>query len=195
MGGFTWWIEMRNLPASLCFQWALSGALYNDDYAAAARLMKIPVRTSSSDEPKVAAAKYPMNLLDSSLEWKILNDCEKRKLPHSAFLESLFQREASDVVLDESEIIPLFDKTEILIAMQYAYLRSSEEHGWFWTPLGQFIFRDRADFRDKLAAYENLENGAPLLKAGLLGGTSESAKVAAQAFREFLDKHAGSLFY
>jgi len=195
MGGFTWWIELRNLPASLCFQWALSGALYDDDYSAAARLMKIPVRTSSSDDPKVAAAKYPMNLLDSSLEWKILEGHEKHKLPHSAFLETLFEREASDIVLDQSEIIPLFDETEILIAMQYAHLRSSEEHGWFWTPLGQFIFRSRGGFREKLGGFENLEDGAAILKAGLLGGTSASAKVAAQAFREFIDKHAGSLWY
>jgi hypothetical protein len=193
MGGFAWWIELRNLPASLCFQWALSGALYNDDYSAAARLMNIPVRTSSSDEPKVAAAKYPMNLLDSSLEWKILDGLEKRKLPHSAFLENLFEREASDIVLDESEIIPLFDETEVLIAMQYAHLRSSEEHGWFWTPLGQFIFRDRGRFGEKLGAFEDLEDGAAILKAGLLGGTSASAKSAVQAFREFIDKHAGSL--
>jgi hypothetical protein len=120
-GGFVWWSGMRNLPAALCFQWALAGALYNDDYPAAVRLMRIPVRTSSSDDLRTAAAKYPMNLIDSSLEWKILKGFERRKLPHSSFLEQLFRQEAGDDVIDESEIIPLFDRTEFLITMEYAH--------------------------------------------------------------------------
>lgn len=195
VGGFGWWVGSRNLPASLCFQWALAGALYNDDYEAACRLMRISVRVSSTDDLKTAAAKYPMALLDSDLDWKVLKGFEKLKLPHSGFLERLFLAEASDIVMDESEVIPLFDRTEFLISMEYAHLRSEGDSSWFWTPLGQFIFRTRSTLNDRLAAIEALPDESPMLAAGLLGGTAVSAKRAVEAVRKFLKEHGNSLWW
>jgi hypothetical protein len=110
-------------------------------------------------------------------------------------LEQLFRQEAGDVVIDESEIIPLFDRTEFLITMEYAHLRAGEDHSWFWTPLGDFIFRGRGSVDERLAAIEALPDGAPMLAAGLLGGTAASAKEAVDAVREFLSKHGSRLWW
>jgi hypothetical protein len=134
-----------------------------------------------------------------SIDWKILNGLEQRKTPVSDFMYALFERESTDILMDRSEAEELFDRTEFLIALDFAHhrLQRMKQTGlWFWVPLGRFVWKRSGDGVSKrLSQFEQLPAESPILKAGLLGGTPETATAAVNAIRDFLKKQAGQLFW
>ncbi len=74
MGGYTYWIELRDFCASLCFYWALAGAVARDDFMTARSLMHARIKRSNAEEAFVAA--LPLLAL-GQIEWKMLTGFEK----------------------------------------------------------------------------------------------------------------------
>lgn len=70
VSGFTYWIALRDLCASLCFYWALAGAVAREDYFTARYLMHAPIKTSTNEEAFVCT--LPLLILDLT-DWKILS--------------------------------------------------------------------------------------------------------------------------
>jgi hypothetical protein len=67
---------------------------------------------------------------------------------------------------------------------------------WFWVPLGRFVWKESGDgVSQRLSQFERLPAESPILKAGLLGGTPETAAAAVNAIRDFLKEHAGLLLW
>jgi hypothetical protein len=190
-GGYSYWSDLRALCASLCFYWAVAGAITRRDFATARSFMHAQITRNGSEEPLVSA--LPLLAL-GPIEWKVLKGLEERRTPASDFLFSLFKAEVADAALDPGEATEdLFDRIEFLISLEFSHLRlrqiaASSRHLWFWTPLGRYVckFGDDRDL-GHLAELENLSADHAFLQAGLLGGTPASAAQAVRAMREILN--------
>jgi hypothetical protein len=191
IGGYSYWSELRTFCASLCFYWALAGAIARNDFTTAHCLMHTRVKRNTGEDAIVSA--LPLLAL-GSIEWKVLKGLEQRRMPASDFLFGLFEKEITDAAVGRSDAEDLFDCLEFLISLEFSYLRlqqiAASSHGlWFWTPLGRYICKRGGDsIFDRLAAHENLPADHALLQAGLLGGTPASAAQAVEAMRQGFNK-------
>jgi SIR2-like domain len=186
-GGYSDWIRLRDLCASLCFYWTLAGTLNRRDFTTARLLMDAPTRGHDHDEAFVYV--LPLQAW-SDMDWKILKGREKAKTPASDFLFDLFKRELLEAAIDPSDAEELFDQLELLISLEYAHRRIQkieDDNGlWFSFPIGRYSWKGgRKNVFDKLRAYDHLSQHDELLQAGLLGGTPENASKTAEAVSQF----------
>jgi hypothetical protein len=194
--GFTYWISLRLVPASLCFYWAVAGAVMREDFARLAALMHLQIPTRQENR-RAAIATLPLLALDS-IEWRVLKGFERAHTPHSSHFHPIFATDARDVVVSSHEADEAWDAAEFWIAMEFAAVRLPEyqaNKSWFWTPAGRFIWRRQGmSMSERIAAMRELNADAPAFKAGLLGGSPERAKEIIDAAAEFLGK-VGSGFF
>jgi hypothetical protein len=190
-GEYSYWYVLRGLCASLCFYWAIAGAIARHDFTTARGFMHARISRNGSEETFISA--LPLLAL-GSIEWKVLKGYEERRTPASDFLFHLFRTEIADAALDPGEAAEdLFDRLELLITLEFAHARlrqiaASKRPLWFWTPLGRYVCNlGSKGLVDRLAALENLPVDHALLRAGLLGGAPASAVEAARAVRQMLD--------
>jgi hypothetical protein len=192
VGGYDYWIELRDFPASMCLYWGLAGALARDDFATVRTLMLTTVKTASRELPLVSELP-PLAL--GSIDWKFLKGLEHRKTPVSDCLFELLQREATDIALAPGEAEELFDRLEFLVSLEFAHqrLQMMPETGlWFWMPVGRYVWKRSGDgVSARLAAHVNLPADHAILKAGLLGGQTATATQAVDAVRKFIEEQPG----
>ena len=120
MSGFDPWIALRDFCASLCFYWALAGALAREDFMTVRSLMHARIKRSNAEEAFVSA--LPLLVLDR-INWKALTGLENRRTPASDLLFGLFEKEVIDSTVDQSEAEELFDRLEFLISLEFSHLR------------------------------------------------------------------------
>ncbi|HTU10454.1 MAG TPA: SIR2 family protein [Allosphingosinicella sp.] len=192
-GGFTYLISLRMLGASMCFHWAIGAALLREDPSRASRLANLIVRTG--DEKNIqAVVALPLISLDT-VEWKILEGYERKHTPHSDYFGQIFGEEARDIVVAPAEADRAWDDAEFMIAMEAGYHRLVQERGWFWVPSGRFLWRrEGGSWRERIERVQQLKPDSSELKAGLFGGSPDTAKKTAEAAAEFFERVAGSWF-
>jgi hypothetical protein len=189
-GEFSYWSELRPLCASLCFYWAVAGALARHDLATVRMFMHTRTTRTGGEEALISA--LPLLAL-GSIEWKVLKGLEERRFPASDFLFGLLRTEVAEAALDPGEAAEdLCDRLELLISLEFSHRRleqiaASHRPLWFWTPLGRYVCNLGDRLLDRLAALQQLPHNDALLQAGLLGGTQQTAADAARAMRKSLD--------
>jgi len=186
-GAYWYWSDLRRLCASLCFYWAIAGAVARHDFTTARGFMHAPITRDDSEEPLISI--LPLLTL-AAIDWKVIKGLEASRTPASDFLFCLFRAEIADAALDPGETDEdLFDRLEFLISLEFAHMRLRREDGhspaaWFWVPLGRYVCDlDGRAMLDRLAGYERLPADHALLKGGLLGGTPATAAQAVRGVR------------
>jgi hypothetical protein len=186
---YSTWVELRELCASLCFHWAVAGAIARDDFATARSIMYINTGKNGIDQ--VAATALPLLALGNNIDWKWLNGLENHKLPASELMFRIFTAEAAaDAAEDLNGTTDLFNRVELLISLEFAHIRlgrMATDGIHFWCPFGRFLWQGRnGSALARMTTYKTLPSDHPLLRAGLLGGTPESASKAVSALGELL---------
>jgi hypothetical protein len=185
--GFTFWNAIRNVPAMLCFYWYGIGALASADYPALRALFTAKV-TEKTDHASLLEVLPPGNFDD--IDWKFLNTTSNWKLPASKYFADVLGDEILDVARSVAAGDALYDALETLIALEYAHLRLAHQAAdaqlWFWTPMGKFLWRH--DGAAGLESFDGLTADSEVLRAGLLGGSVESAAAAMVAVRDLVRK-------
>jgi len=193
--GNTVLIALRHLPASLCFHWAVTGAVLREDMSRLAAIMHLQTASRRTDRRK-AAATLPLGMLDD-LNWKFLKGFERHRMPHSVYFNELFTADARDVVVSMHEAEVAWDAAEFWIAVESGAVRIDEfkDKSGFWTPPGRFIWQTTPmSVTERIEALRELKAGAPEFKAGLLGGSPETAKTAIDAFAGFIQRSGSGWF-
>lgn len=192
--GYTYWSSLRLLPASLCYHWAVGGALMREDYARLARITQLNI-PSRYDGPVSAASTLPLGAL-KDIDWKFLSGFERRPTPHSWFFSTIFEVDARDVAVSAAQAQEAWDDGEFWIAMEAASRRWPEykkDRGWFWVPPGRFVWRGEGRrLADRVSAIRALPADAPQYRAGLLGGNTAAAFEMLGPTEEFFRKVASS---
>jgi hypothetical protein len=189
-GEYAYWSGLRLLCASLCFYWSLAGSIARNDFTTLATFMHVPIRTNGNERPAVST--LPLLAL-KSIDWRLVQGFETRLMAASEFLFRVLQGEFIDAAVDPAAAEDLFDHLELLISLEFAHLRlrqlaDSVVTPWFWMPLGRFIGEHGSQgLIRRLAPYRDLPGDHPLLRAGLLGSSPESATRAVEAIVQSLE--------
>src|ERR1700677_1764471 len=106
---------LRPFCASLCFYWALAGALVRGDLATIRNLMHTQLTWASGEVAAVTA--LPLLAL-GPIEWNVLKGYEQRRMPASDFLLELLETEITCAAVNPVEAESLFDALELLISLE-----------------------------------------------------------------------------
>jgi hypothetical protein len=186
--GYTIYAELREFGASICFYWSMAGLLGRDriDWAAIYALQTLKLRDLNGANDAVMVLPFGRYRLDDG--WKFLKDHERFHAPMSAFLAKSFVVEARDIAISEARAVELFDQTELMIGLEFAYRRVHSGIGVVMPP-GQFIWKRRGEWIDEeLEKIAGLSDDDPFFKAGLMGGGKASATVTIEGVRVWLQQ-------
>jgi SIR2-like domain len=184
---YTSYSELREFGASISFYWNMAGLLERGDLDAVHALQTIEL--PGLHGPNAAVMVLPFARY-RDVDWKFLKDHE-RYAPASLFLAKKFVVEASDIALGEARSEELFDQTELMIGLEFAYQRLPNCSG-VAMPNGQFIWKRRDLWlEEELGRIEGLSNDVPFFKAGLMGGEKVHAARTIQEIRSWLPRVRG----
>jgi hypothetical protein len=183
LAGDSAYTRLREFGASICFYWNMAGLLGRNYWAAIHDLQKLRLREINGI--KDAVMVLPFRWYE---DWKFLKNPERFHEPMSAFLSQTFVAEARDIAVAEARGEELFDKTELMIGLEFAYQRLHSGSG-AGMPVGQFIWKRRGQWLgEELERIEGLSADDPLFKAGVMGGSKESAAHTIQEIRLWLPR-------
>jgi hypothetical protein len=180
--GYTIYSELREFGASICFYWSLAGLRGRDpiDWAAVHALQKIELRNLHGAKDAVMVLPFGEYLVDG---WKFLKNLERSNTPMSVFLSQSFVAEVRDIAVTEARGEELFDRTELMIGLEFASQRLLSGSG-FAMPPGQFIWKGRGQrLKEELERIEGAPDDDPFFKAGMMGGSKASAAHTIQEIR------------
>jgi hypothetical protein len=186
VAGYQPYIQLREFGASICFYWNMAGLLGRDpiDWAAVHALQTLKLRDRNSAKDAVMVLPFGWYGVD----WKFLKNPDRFYAPMSVFLAQSFIAEARDIAVNEARAEELFDQTELMIGLEFAYQRLQSGSGAAM-PVGQFIWKRRGQWLgEELERIEGLSDDDPLFKAGVMGGSKESAAHPIQEIRLWLPR-------
>jgi NAD-dependent SIR2 family protein deacetylase len=178
--------RLREFGASICFYWNMAGLLGRDpiDWAAIHALQKLRLRELNGVEDAVMVLPFSWY----QVNWKFLKNLERFYAPMSVFVAQSFVAEARDIAVNEARAVELFDQTELTIGLEFAHQRVPSSSGAAM-PLGQFIWKGRGQWlEEELQRTEGLSGDDPFFKAGMMGGSKESAARTIQEIRLWLSR-------
>jgi len=186
LSGLTALIELRDAAAALCFYWFLGGAYTAGDFTTVQQAMY--QRVVRFGEEHWFLTVLPLKHSDGL--WSQTKQLAAQGPPSSEFLYSLFRKESADIALAPTDTADVFDTLELLIALENAHLSlakmKEDANAWLEIPAGRYVHSDAA--RQKLRDIERMYGVAQLIRAGLLGGTTETAQAAGAEVSKFVQK-------
>lgn len=192
--GYSSYISLRQLGASICFYWNLAGLMDRGDWPMIKMLMHTELKSDRISQPFVS--RLPL-LGYEDVEWKFLLGLERHKTPISDYLFDKFKLDARDISLSEERCEELFDEMELTISLEAGCVRLSQMEGtglWFWVPFGRFIWKSgNLNWKEAITRLEGLSDIDPIYSAGLLGGSKAAAGPVFKSVREFLGEIANSI--
>ncbi|MDV4182376.1 SIR2 family protein, partial [Rhizobium brockwellii] len=190
-GGYTYLISMRQLAGSLCFYWGLCGSIAREDYGRVRELLTMKLRTAH--ERQVPAVRVmPFNTFET-VDWKILDGFENHHTPASDFFAAIFDKEASDVVINPDGRSMLWDDAEFMITMEFAYDRLQlveKSASRFWVPVGRSGWRrDSILLSDRIQTLQEEGDSSLLYKSALIGGSAAAAAPSIEVLKDYLARN------
>ena len=177
---------LREFASSICFYWNLAGLLYRSDWES---IYTLETAEQIYRRGKVEAIMVAPFSAYPSVDWKFITGFERREAPISDYLSTKFIVESRDIALGVNQAEDLFDRTEMSIALGFAHARGKNS-ATTWMPSGRSIWKNGGQaFEAELNKIETLLPDDAFFKAGMLGGTKESALITVQKIRQ-LRKHS-----
>lgn len=188
VGGYTVWCDLRDLPAAICFYWAIAGFVDGGKLELMREFMhtKVTLNRTKID----AVVRLPLLEFNNNNFWSIISGNNNwRAMVTSQWLTKTLEPELAELEIAPAERGELVEQTEFMIGLEFAFQRAkvqAERGLWAWFPVGTFIHREW--FAERLSLLENLPARHPWINAGLLGGTPDGGKLAAALMRETISK-------
>ena len=130
-----------------------------------------------SDLPKYGGD--PINILD---------EMYKRKLMSNEWIHEAIRPHSEHIIHDNSRYALVFDRLEILMALNYAY-KVDRPPERYWAPSGGFAHRiDNRDevFKEIEESLSSMQEKSPFVTSGIFGETVEKCEKEVTDLRDFL---------
>jgi len=185
--GLTVWLAMRWYPAMLLTYAAGLAAVAAKNYKVLHALFSVRVSDGYRTEDLVRAVGRAAGELNDG--FKQLPEYSRRHTPRSDYLHGLLQPILDSVVFVGSEYDEVFDRFELLLALDYAYRSSQDQSGRAWGPPGRFAWKhDESPLSLVVAEAEAAGDDWEPLKAGFFGGSMETFRNVSAQFRELIGR-------
>ena len=185
-GGKVIWLGLRRYPAALLLYALGIGAVEADRLQFLARVLATPIRDEHQEDKAATHVLPPSCLFDDGHEMRILDGMRQRHTPLNDWMHDALRPHAIDIVRTDSHYTYIFDKLEILMALNYIHIDPwSSEH--LSVPLGAF-FRRRKN-RDRIAneiknSLSSRRNNSLFAQSGIFGDTEVTCN---QTLKTLLD--------
>lgn len=176
IGGYAYYINILNVPFSLCFYYSLLGAYLSEKYVRIFQCFDHEIYLFDSKTPSKYILQAPFSCYDH-IEWKLLNGLERKKIPSSAFILNSLIGDSKYIGLSEEILKNSINDIEKIITIHYASERIEEQKRvpglWFWAPYGDYIFDRFRMPEDIFGSFLNSHRGKMLVSTGLANGKVE----------------------
>lgn len=190
--GSTLWIELQRYPATLLLYALGLGAVEADLDAGRLRFLGRMLRTTihrarQKDVPSVQVLP-PSCFSDAGRQMQILEGMDRHYVPLNEWIHSTLRPYAERIIRDNNRYTLVFDKLEILIALNGALYRD-ERLERYWAPLGAFLHRPEnrvqilQEIRESLATKQD---ESPFVTYGIFGETAEDCEQGLVALEQFI---------
>jgi len=113
--------------------------------------------------------------------FKMIPGHERNYTPRSDYLFNLLQPILDELLFLEPDYESLFDRFEVLLALEHAEQYASEKHGRLWGPVGRFGLKfhrqgESSPLHRVVTEAESQGDSWPPIKAGLFKGSVQRFK-------------------
>jgi len=176
IGGYVYYINILNVPFSLCFYYSILGAYLSEKYVRIFQCFDHEIHLFNSKTPSKYILQAPFSCYDH-IEWKLLDGLERNKIPQSAFIANTINRDPKYIVLSENICKSSINDIEKIITIHYASERIDEQKKvpdlWFLAPYGDYIFDSSRMPEEIFGSFLNSHRGRALISTGLANGKAQ----------------------
>ena len=181
ISGYGIWVDLGRYPGSLLLPdetgYALGiGAVEAGRLGLLGRLLETPIREEHREDETAIQVLPPGCLFDGNGHvMRMLEGMERRHAPLNDWMHTALRPPAGRIIPKDSRYTFVFDKLEILIALNYIHGHSRDSLD-IWLPLGAFGYRRETRGRIVQEIEESLSsrrNDSPFVKCGIFGDTEE----------------------
>ena len=194
--GNTALLNLRWYPIELLFYAGGIGALASQKYSNLYSLMKVPTPYEQLGISRPLVFSLTKAFSEVTPFFKKLSGHERNHVPRSEYLFKLLQPIGDDVLFLGAEYENIFDRFEMLYALQFAHEDNPEalaHTDYIWAPVGRFGWKSAHRTMPPLQALQaeaNKEgpNWKPL-QAGLFGGKLERFNTLSESLKNLISRH------
>ena len=189
--GYTTWVDLGRYPGSLLLYALGIGAVEAGRLEFLGRLLEAPIR-EEHHEDKVAVQVLPPGCLfngDGYAAMRILEGMERRKTPLNDWMHSALRPHAGRIIPEDSRYTFVFDKLEILMALNYIHVHSRDSFAW--PPLGRFYYRQETRNRivqEIEGSLSSRRDDSHFVKCGIFGDTEQACTQRLVDLRDVIAK-------
>jgi hypothetical protein len=189
--GLNVWLALRWYPL-LLFTYSLGiASVASNNYRILSEFFRARIPDQRSGGELALILAVLSSLSDLSDAFKKLPGHEKQHVPHSEYIYKTLQPRLDDLLFLGAEYEHLFDRFEILLALEHAHQHSRQGHSP-WGPIGRFGWKH---FRGHGSPFADLVQEAELaghnwtpIAGGFFDGSYERFQEIAAAFTERLQR-------
>ena len=191
ISGTILWLELQRYPATLLLYALGLGAVEADRLQFLKRMFAATLREKHQTDVPAVQILPPWCLFSNGGQvLQILEGMEKRYAPLNDWIHEALRPYAERIIPDNDRYTLVFDKLEILMALNYAY-HKDEKGEWYRAPLGAFGYRVANRTRIMQEIEESLSTKreeSPFVTCGIFGDTAEACKQGLAALKDFVPK-------
>jgi hypothetical protein len=196
VSGLQVWIALRWYPVLLLAYSSGLGSIAGGNLAALSAYMHAPIAGTSASIPSSPLIVALNDGIGHAREaFKQLPGHDRQFVPMSEYLYKYFQPILDDLLFLGTDYDSVFDRYEILAALEYAHLESKRNPDHFWGPIGRFGWKHRrgagpSPFRAILEEAEALRDRWPPIAGGLFDSSYERFHDIASKYAQLIGRMA-----
>ena len=139
--GFTLWLDLQQYPATLLLYALGLGAVEAGRLRFLKSMFAATIRREQKKDVPAVEILPPCRLLSNGGKvMQSLEGMDRRHAPLNDWIHEVLRPYAERIIPDNDRYTLVFDKLEILMALNYAY-HKDEKDEWYWAPPGAFGYR------------------------------------------------------
>lgn len=185
------WFGLQRYPAALLFYAMGLGAVEANRLHFLKHMLATTLCDEIREEDMPAVQILPPFCLWISIEaMRMLEGMGSRLTPMNDWIHDTLRPHAERIIPDNDRYTLVFDKLEILIALNYAY-KTNQAPGSYWAPPGSFVYRSSNKTRiiqEIKESISTMKSGSPYVKSGIFGDTVEECQQSLKALKQSIQK-------
>ena len=194
-GGYEIWSGLKEYPATLLLYALGLGAVEADRLRFVGSLLGTTIRREHKEQKTAVRLLPPFCLFSDSYNlngqtMRMLEGMDRRYAPLNDWIHDTVRSHAERIIPEKNRYTLVFDKLEILFALNYAHkpIRSSKT---YWAPPGAFGYRYR--YANRIPILQEIEESLSTMKAespyvtsGIFGDTVEQCQQGVEDLEQFI---------
>ena len=189
---YSLWFNLQRYPATLLFYALGLGSVESDRLRFVEHLLGTTIWKQHENEEPIVEILPPFCLFDrGGQELQILEGMERRHVPVNDRIHDVLGQHFQNIVPHKDKYTLMFDKFEILIALNYLYRVDQSHLGdrGPWTPPGAFVYRYQNRARIMKEIEESLsedQDDSPFVRSGIFGKNTKDCMEVTKQLQEFV---------